>query len=91
MVTVASAKVIPVVIYLHGTNSINITVAIKRLTVCVLKRLFLLRRFRDDFDSSALERTDVSSVAVQSSYGQRKVFPLVRVGDVQRLCGAVVL
>jgi len=61
------------------------------LTFGVLERLFLLRRFRDDFNAPTGECSDVTTVAVKHAYRQRKVFALVWVGDVQRLSRAVAL
>ena len=61
------------------------------LTVGVLERLFLLARLRDDLDSSAGERANVTSVAVEHANRERKVLALVRVGDVERLSRTVVL
>lgn len=57
--------------------------------VCVLKRLFLLRRFRYHLDSLAVERADVVAHVVEHPHHQHEVLPLVRVRYEQRLGRAI--
>lgn len=59
--------------------------------VCVLQGLLLLGRLRDHLDTLALKHADVVAAAVEHFHREHKVLALVRVGDVESLCRAVLL
>ena len=69
----------------------RVTPSQQQLTVCILERLFLLGRFRDDFDALRSELTNLLFVSVKHLDAQHEVLALVRVRDEQGLRRAVAL
>lgn len=63
----------------------------RSLTINIFERLFLFGWFGYDLDTFGIEKSDVFTVSVEHFYGKHEMFTLVRITNIERFGGTIVL